>query len=397
MALYRYTGVRENGETCKGIMEGDNEDRILKILRGERIYPIDINKKIQIKNIFKVKKLSYKEISKLCNNLYTAYSSGLSIEKSLNLVYEKESKPEVKNILKNINKNIYEGKELSTSLRSYGKMFPRLMISMILIGEKSGTMDKVLFACSDYYAKLHDFKKKIKGASIYPIFTISTAFIVFFFIIRCVLPTLVSSLYEDTMKLPYITRFIMNISSWLSFKRVSISLLVLFTMIMIIKNKNKKNNKRSSLKYKFPIIKKFNLCIDNYVVMYSLNILLSSGISIIEAVDIASLTVESNHMKKGMFLCTEKLKKGYSICEAFREIGTFSKYDLSMIDLGQESGKIDYMFKKLSDEYFVEINDKLEFMKKIIEPILILFVGLLVLLIVMSVYLPILYSIEDII
>lgn len=399
--IFKYKAVTETGEIVEGIFEGENSQEVLLMLRGNNYLPISIEEikkgKIKSKKLFNssVKK---KDLAIFCRQFYTMLDSGISIIDSLDII-EKQTENE---ILKNATRQVYEdvqkGMTLSKAMKNYQEAFPDLLVNMVEAGEVSGTLDNIMERMAVHYEKENNIENKVKTAFTYPVILIIISIAVVIFLLTIVMPTFITMFENSGNILPGPTRLLLKIGNRLK-NYWFIYILTLFLIVFGIKYYKKTAKGKyfiDSIKIKFPWFKKTNIKIITSRFTRTLSTLLSSGIPLIQAIDVVSKVVNNEVVRKGLEEGIEDIQKGTSLSRAIKKIGYFPPMVYSMINVGEESGALDEMLLRTADFYDEEVEVSLDRMTTMLEPILIVIMAIIVGFIVIAMAMPMFEMVDTI-
>lgn len=285
---------------------------------------------------------------------------------------------------------VQKGTNLSGSMKKHKKTFPLILINMIEAGEASGNLDNILERMAVHFEKENKLESKIKSALIYPAVLIVVSIAVVVFMLVGVMPTLIGMFENSGTELPGITLFLLNLSNnlreyWYLYTGVIVGLSAFF----IYYRTTLKGRKRlATLKIKTPFIKKTNEKIITSRFTRTLSTLMSSGIPLIEALEIAGNIINNQVIKEKLEDGIEGIKKGESLSKIIREMKIFSPMVYSMISVGEEAGSLDNILIKTADFYDDEVELSLQKMTTLIEPVLLIGMAIVIGFIVIAMALP---------
>lgn len=386
MPNYYYTAKTFDGRTKTGILPAKDVSQLAQALKGESMLLIKaISEEEKKKNIFsflvKFSSVSTVEKIMLTRNLHIMIATGLSLVRSFDILSAQSKNPKLKRALLNIKEEINKGESFSGSLAKYPDIFSELFQSMVKIGEESGTLEEVFKILASQLEKEHELKSKVQGAMIYPCIILLTMAGVGAVITIVVLPKLNDFFNNLKVELPFYTKFIINFGTlaqkwWYLF----ILAPVFFVVFYLLSMKTQKGRWiRDTILLKIPffssIIKKNN----SALLIRCLGSLISSGVSLVRSLEITSGTVGNLYYKRAIDKSAEKIKKGEKLSGALKTYqNLFPVGAVEMIEVGEETGKTSVILKRLAEFYEKEVINIAENLSSAIEPILILFLGLVV-------------------
>ena len=331
------------------------------------------------------------------NELALLIKSGLTFTKAIEIILKEEKNKKFKDILKRIHKNLTIGKNIYDSFKPFENTFGSTYLYILKIGELSGNIVESL----EDISKSLDFdlsrQKKLAGILIYPIVVISLTFLIVSFLLIYILPSFITIFEENQIELPLITRILLSISR--NFHYILLFIICILTIIFIFNmyiNKNKyKRIKRDKFLlniFLFGELKKLLLASNLY---HSFSILLNSGIGMVESLEILYTNNNNYYLKDRLFDVKKSILAGNNIATSFKNLNLYNDRFSILISVGEESGYLSENFLQISKILKEDFDYKLKKLLAILEPLVVLILGLIVGFIVLAIYLPIL-SIGDI-
>ena len=342
MATFKYISKDMSAKTIRGTLEADDRNDLVRKLKEQNLFLVscqDVTKKTV--NQYKMK---LNELSAYSREVGTMLASGLSLIRIFSIMVRREDNKKIKKIYENIYVKLQQGYTLSAAMEAQGVAFPNLMIQMYRSGEASGDMDKTALTMSNQYSKDHRIKGKTKSAMMYPIILIVITIAVLLIVYLAVLPSFFD-IFKN-VELPLITKI--NIS-------ISKLLMTIYTSRFAR-----------------------TLCS-----------LYTSGMSIVNALNIAKTTIGNVYIESQFDGAIKKLRNGESLSQAIKDIDGFDIKLTSSIFVGEESGRLESMLTTLADDFDFEAEQASERMITLIQPLMIIFLAVVICLIIISVLLPI--------
>jgi len=387
-----YRAATDSGQVIEGIYEANSEQEVLTMLRSNEYIPISIEHKVEEKPVssYFMKKVTKKDIAVYCRQFYTMLNAGVTIIKCLDILEAQTENKLLKNATKYTYANVQKGMTLSEAMQIHKKIFPSLLVNMVEAGEVSGSLDVIMERMATHYGKENKIENKIRGAMIYPIIVgvVSTAVVIFLLV--AVMPTFIGIFEGSGVELPTPTRILLNISNSLKDKWyiyvAFILTLILGTGYFIRQESGKLFV--DSLKLRIPIVKDTNIKIATSRFTRTLSILLSSGIPLLEGLDIVARIINNKFLSIKIENAKDEVRKGVPLSRAIKEIGIFPPMLDSMVKIGEESGSLDDILSRSADFYDEELEVSIQKMTEMLQPILIVFMALVVGFIVLAMALP---------
>lgn len=389
---YKYKAVTVTGEYIEGIHEAKSTDEVVSMLKGKDYLPIFVEKvnENQKKSIVLKKSIKKKGIAIFCRQFHAMLNAGISIINCLDILKEQTENKTLKNAIGQAYEDVQKGMTLSETMRGNSSVFPVLLVNMVEAGEVSGNLDVIMDRMAIHYEKEFKIENKVKSAFTYPIILIIVSIAVVIFLLTMVMPTFIGMFDNSGLTLPSPTRHLLNISERIS-NYWYIYLIMIPLIILGIITYSKTFHGRmffDKLKIILPGIKKTNVKIITSRFTRTLSTLLSSGIPLIQSMEVVSKVVDNVVIIKGLERGIEDIKKGVNLSSIVEEIGVFPPMVYSMIRVGEESGSLDEILLKTADFYDEEVENSLDKMTTMLEPILILIMAVVIGFIVIAMAMP---------
>ena len=364
----------------------DNEDELYSYADKNKLKVVDIKER---KHFFKGRKLKNKDVKVFSKEMSILLKSGCEISKILRILIE-ESNDKVRVVLKEILRNIEKGNSIKSSFENT-KAFSNFYISMIEAGELSGNLDDVMDKLATYYDKENKLKNKITSILIYPAILIITMIISFVFILIFLIPNFEDIYADNNIETPGLTKILICLSHLL---RDYLPLIIMGNLVLIggliylKKNSNKFNEMINKLIFKLPVVNTYIKLIISNKFIKALAILISSGVQIVDSIEISAKVMSNDYIYEKICKSNEFIKKGNSIGDSLKTVEELPSLLLSMISIGEESGRLDTVLDTVTDYYENELDSKLEIGIKYFENFITLLIGILVGVVVISMMIP---------
>lgn len=394
MQSFDYTARdKKSGQKISAQVDAENESRAAQLLISRGLVPIEIKSK-QVHhraNFFAKKQLSKQRVI-FSRQLATLVSAGLPLIQSLNSVHEQTTNKTLKAVINEIIAEVEAGTPLAKAMGNYPNVFDQVYVSLVAAGETSGTLDKSLERLADQQEKDSAVVSKVNGALVYPAIILLVLFAVVVFMMTTVLPS-VQGLYQDLpgAQLPAITQLLLSASHALR-NYWWIFILVIVGGFYFLKRYFKSvagSELADNLKLKMPLISPLYQKL--YMARFSRigGTLMASGVPILQMLDSTSASVDNVHIQAAINRAIEKVKGGKALSESLQAEHVFTKLVPEMIKIGEQSGALEQMLSRLADYYESEVENQIKTVSTIIEPVLMVAVGIIALIIVAAVLLPI--------
>ena len=375
-------------------MEGTNENAIRAHLNRIRIVPTKIKKKP--KDLFaNVKllqpKVKEKDVIVFARQFSTMIDAGLPIIQCLDILQSQQENATFKKMLKGIKDMVEGGATLADALKKHPQQFDNLFVNMIAAGEAGGILDVILKRLAAYMEKAAKLKRKVKGAMVYPAITLTVAIVVTAVILIFVIPVFQKMFSEFGGGLPAPTQIVINISDFVKSKiHYMIGALILFFFAFKKYYKTEKGRLTvDAAALKLPV---FGMLIRKVAVAKftrTMGTMLGSGVAILEALDIVAKTAGNRVVENAIYAVRTGIAEGRTMADPLAASGVFPSMVCQMIAVGESTGALDAMLEKIAEFYDDEVDQAVENLTAMIEPMMIVFLGVVVGGLIVSMYLPI--------
>lgn len=392
MANFKYRAMKADGSKISGDFNGTSREEVMAMITSNGYYPLmieEVPESTKFELNFK-KKVTTKDISILCRQLYTMVDAGVSINNALHLLANNMVNKRLKEVLYDIEDDVKKGEMLSESMKKHRDIFPSLLIAMVESGEISGNLDTMMLRMSSHYEKETKLNNKIKAAMTYPAVLSVVAVGAVMFIMTFVMPTFIEMFESEGVVLPLSTKILLGISGFLS---NNLLVVVLFFIILYVAFSYYKRSEHgmytmSSLKLKLPVIGDLNKKIIVSRFTRTLSTLVVSGVSLIQALPVVAGVLGNKVAEDALMKVREEVVKGEGLSNPIRATGIFPEMLASMVTIGEETGQLDEILNKTADFYDEEVEQAIQTTTALIEPALILVMGVVIGFIVVSIMLP---------
>ncbi len=382
------------GRHVKSTLQADSEASAAKLIRSEGLVPIDISisKSGTFSILGKLNRIKAKDRVLFSRQLATLLNAGLPLIQSLHNVNDQtESKP-LKVIIGHIISDVEAGSTLAKSMGKYPQVFNNVYISLIAAGEASGTLDKALERLADQQEKDADIVSKVRGAMIYPVIVLIVMMIVVTFMLVKVLPQ-VKTLYGESgnLSLPLVTQILLTVSNIIINWWWAIILVLIVLIIFTTRWARTIGGKSviDALKmHAWPIGPLF---MKMYMARFCRTgtTLVASGVPLIQMLNITAQAVDNVHVENSINKASEKVKTGKSLGKSLENDPNFLPLVPNMLQIGEQSGSMEQMLGKAADYYEKELDNEIKAIQTIIEPVMMILMGVVAFAIVAAVLLPI--------
>ncbi|MCP3872527.1 MAG: type II secretion system F family protein [Desulfobacteraceae bacterium] len=392
--LYEWKGKNPKGRKVKGEMEAETPEQVKQNLARRKITSAKVKKKPKdlFENIeFFQPKVKENDVIIFSRQFSTMIDAGLPLLQCLDILQSQQENPTFKKNLKKIKESVESGETFADSLKKFPKVFNELFINMVAAGEAGGILDVILKRLSAYMEKMAKLKRQVKGAMTYPIITIIVAVIVVSVILVFVIPVFSEMFADFGAALPAPTLFVMTLSDFVIGNIAYIFGGIIATSFLVKRIYASKKGRvfMDDMFLRLPLI---GLLIRKVAVAKftrTTSTMISSGVSILEALDIVAKTSGNKIIEFAIIDVKTGISEGRSMADPLLESGVFPSMVCSMIAVGESTGALDTMMEKIADFYDDEVDQAVKNLTDMIEPFMLVFLGVVVGGLVVSMYLPI--------
>ena len=394
MPTYLWTGKNRQNMTQKGEIEANNEEAVKIQLLRLRITPTKIKPKP--KDIFEdlgilQPKVKNKDIILFSRQFSTMIDAGLPIVQCLDILQSQEPNKTFKKVLRQVKESVENGATLAEAMREFPKQFDDLYCNMVAAGEAGGILDVILRRLSAYLEKNAKLKAKIKGAMTYPCITLAIAIGVLAVIMIFVIPVFEEMFADMDSELPGFTQIVVDASRWTKSNLLWILIgVVIFVIVFVRVYKTPVGRYRiDGGMLKAPV---FGMLLRKAAVARftrTMGTMMASGVSILDSLDMVAKTSGNAVLERALMNVKKDIAEGRTMIEPLMEAGVFPSMVCQMIGVGESTGALDEMLSKIADFYDEEVDQAVENMTAMIEPLMIVVLGVLLGGVIIAMYLPI--------
>ena len=391
MASFTYKAIDHNGETENGYLIAENIDEAQNELKNRKLIPLKLKKSNTRFNFSFFSSIGFSKLSLISRQLSTLINSGIPVDQALDSVSNQIEPLRVKNKLKQVSLKVKSGFKFSESLEEHPESFDKLYCSLIKAGESSGELGVILEKTSDFLEKRANMTQEITGALVYPAILFTVALGIISMLLVYVVPDVVSQFSSLNRELPILTRYLINLSEIISSPFFLFSLMISFLSFFIFVRylgAKKVKTKFDEVLLKIPVIKDFLLDADLSRFTSSLSLLKMGNVSILNALQISSDTISNSYLRSSIKKASNSVKEGESIARSLEKADVVPPLVIQMIQNGENSGKLEEMLSKLSDYLETRFKNSTKIAMNLLEPLVIIILGVFVALIVLAILLP---------
>lgn len=398
MPVYRWQGISPRGEVLAGEMEAPTRDAVLVRLRSQRIQPVPAKIREKGKGLDRDlsipgfgESIKQRDIVIFTRQLATMIDAGLPIVQCLDILATQSPSKKLRGVVREIKEEVEAGSTFTDALRKHPKLFDDLFVNMVAAGEVGGILDSILHRLAGYMEKAMKLKAKIKGAMIYPATIVTVAVGVTAVLLVFVIPVFAELFESFGQALPAPTQFVINMSNF-TIAYFKYLLGVMIAGGVVCRQLYKTESGRLTFDHMFLQLPVFGDLIRKSAVARftrTLSTLVSSGVPILDALTITARTAGNKVVERAVLATRVSISEGRTIAEPLTQSKVFPPMVCQMISVGETTGALDAMLQKIADFYEDEVDNAVANLTALMEPLIILFLGVVIGGLVVSMYLPI--------
>jgi len=390
--VFTWEGKDRKGNKVKGETHSTNPSMVKAELRKQGINPIKVRKKSTLFSAGKSKKIIPKEISVFTRQLSTMMSAGVPLVQSFEIIGRGHENPGMQELILTIKGDVESGSTLAEALRKHTVHFDELVCNLVAAGEQAGILEALLDKIATYKEKTEAMKAKIKKALFYPTAVIIVAFIVATILLIFVVPQFQSLFEGFGAELPAFTQMVVHLSEWMQANWWLLLIIIIGAAYGIKQAKlrsPKFNHTLDRIVLKLPIIGEI---ITKAIVARfarTLSTMFAAGVPLVDAMESVAGAAGNEVYKDGILTMRDNIATGQQLQLSMTQTRLFPNMVVQMVAIGEESGSLDAMLGKVADFYEAEVDDAVDGLSSLLEPIIMSILGVLVGGLVISMYLPI--------
>lgn len=400
MPVYQYKGLNAAGKNVKGILDSENQASLRAALQAKGVFVTDVSEgkeklgagstDVDFKKMLEF--VSLRDISLITRQLGTLLRAGIPLVESLNALTDQAEKDEIKNVLADIRRQVNEGSSLAAALSEHPKHFTDLYVNMVKAGESSGNLETVLSRLTEFLDAQIELRSKIVGAMIYPILMMGFGAVIMLLLFTFVIPKVTQIFKDQGAELPFLTRFLVGISDLL----VGYWFVIFPLMALALwgawkwKNTAKGTHRWDRFILKVPLVGSLVRMIAISRFSRTLGTLLTSGVPLLQALDIVKDILGNTRLVEVIEDVRVQVREGDSIAQPLKRSGEFPPLVIHMIAIGEKSGQLEEMLESVAMSYNQQTDAKIDALTVVLEPIMIIVMGIGAAIVVFAIMMPIL-------
>jgi type IV pilus assembly protein PilC len=401
MPVYVWKGIDRRGKKQSAEIEADNPTIARQLLarRGINISSFKPKPKDLLEYVPYLRtRVTERELIVFVRQFATLINAGLPLVQSLEILREQQEGKTFKGIIKEVKRDVEAGSTFSDAIKKHPKVFDNLFVHMIAAGEVGGILDVILIRLAAYIEKLAKLKKKVKGALTYPAIVVTIAFLVMAVILIYVIPVFAGLFKDAGVKLPGLTLFVITVSDFTKryFLWMIIGIVLLFFLVHRMRKTPRGRLRTDQLLLRMPV---FGILFRKVAIARftrTLGTMLSSGVPILDALNIVANTAGNAVIEEAVRESRTAIAAGRSVADPLQETKAFPAMVTEMIAVGEATGALDTMLEKIADFYDDEVDTTVEALTSLLEPLLLVFLGVTIGGILVAMYMPI-FQLADVV
>lgn len=391
--VFRWEGKTRQGAIQKGELAANSKDEVINLLRRQNILPINVTAKPkELTFKFGGQKVTDKDIVIFTRQLATMIDAGLPLVQCLEILGNQTENKTLAKTITQVRSDVETGSTFAEALKKHPKVFNDLYVNMIAAGEAGGILDTILQRLAAYMEKFAKIKKQIKSAMIYPSIILFVAVAVVALLMVVVVPMLASMFAEMGQALPLPTRIVVGISKFLSsWGGVILALSIIGFIVGLVQWRKTINGRKitDAIALKIPVVGMLIQKVSVAKFTRTLGTLISSGVPILEGLLIVARTAGNKIVEEAITSTRQSVSEGKTLAEPLGKARVFPPMVTQMISVGEATGALDNMLGKIADFYDEEVDSAVAALTSMLEPMLMIFLGITVGFVIVAMYLPI--------
>jgi type IV pilus assembly protein PilC len=391
--IFNWEGKTRQGMVQKGEISASSKEDVLSLLRKQNIQPINVTAKARELNLsFGAQKITDKDIVIFTRQLATMIDAGLPLVQCLDILGSQTENKSLSKTINQVRSDVESGATFADALKKHPKVFDTLFCNMVAAGEAGGILDTILQRLAAFMEKFAKIKSQVKSAMIYPAIILAVAVGVVTLLLVVVVPMLAEIFTDAGMQLPLPTRIVMVVSGFLKSWGGLILLFAIIAFFVGLKQFRKTENglrMTDSLALKMPVVGSLIQRVAVAKFTRTLGTLLTSGVPILEGLMIVSRTAGNKVVEDAVLTTRQSVSEGKTLADPLSRAKVFPAMVVSMISVGEATGALDSMLNKIADFYDDEVDSAVAALTSMLEPMLMIFLGVVVGFVIVAMYMPI--------
>lgn len=396
MPNFKYIAMDNKGKRMKGTFTAGSANDVSEMLKEKRFFPVSIEEDKTTKGsddiLERFSKVTVKDLAIFCRQFYAMLNAGIPIINCIDIIQQQTTKKRFQKVILDLFEQLQKGYTFSEALKQNSDVFPSIMINMVEAGEVSGNLDLIMDRLSQHFEKEFKINNKIKSSMAYPAVLAFVTVGVVVFLLVGVMPTFISMFEGSGVPLPGPTILLMNISAFIKnrwYVILGVIALIVYLFIKSRENEKLRLGQDKFLLQRMPILRDVNSKIVSSRFTRTMSTLMGSGVELLTSIEITSRVTGNKYVESILAKVSDDVKKGVSMSEPLKKYGIFPPMIPSMIKIGEDSGSLDNILDKTANFYDDELENAIQKLTTMLEPLMIVVMGAVVGFIVIAMMMPI--------
>lgn len=399
MALYQYKAIiKSTGKTTRGVIDAESSAQARRKLREQDLYPTDVTEDTSAGQGGGVRgrlanrgRVSARDIALMTRQLAVLLRAGMSLLEALNALIDQTSRMRLRAAIYEIRDRVNSGQRLGDSLAEHPRIFSDLYVNMVRAGEISGTLEQVLLRLADILERQHKLRSQIISTMAYPAFMAFFSVAIVVFLVMVIVPRITRMFERQDAELPVLTQGLIAFSGFASsyWWLILIAFGLMFMLFRLWIARPEGRRRWDGLKLKFPLYGPLHLKLVCARFTRTMGTMLQSGLMMLPALEVVNSMLGNTFIQERMDEVKVGVRRGRDLAAPLKETSLFPPMMIHMIELGQRSGEIEDMLVQVADTFDEDVRLTIDALVALIEPIIIIIMGLVVALLVLAILLPI--------
>jgi general secretion pathway protein F len=397
MPAFEYRGLNNQGKNVKGLIESENIKTAKSKLKRDGIFVVDIKDKKALNDKAAAGSFSFggrvnvQELAMMTRQLATLIKAQIPLVDALTALVDQVDNATLKSAMSEIKQMVNEGSSFHKALSKYPKIFETIFVTMCEAGEMSGTLDIILMRLAEFTEKQNTLRNKVRSAMMYPILMGVFGFAVLVVLFVFVIPKITKVFEEMDKKLPWYTELLIKVSNFAADYWLALTVFIVAVVSLFFRWKSSPGGRPQwdAIKLKIPIFGKLMRMIAVSRFSKTLSTLLAGGVPMLNAFEIVKNVVDNKVFEKVIVEARDNVSEGDSIAAPLRRSGEFPPIVIHMISIGEKTGELENMLTQVSEAYDFQVDNAISGLTSLLEPLMIVVMGLIVGFIVFAILVPI--------
>jgi general secretion pathway protein F len=399
MAVFEYRALNQAGKNVRGMIDADSPVSARRKLREQNLHPTNVNETTvqggaqDVGQAGGFGRVSPRDVGMMTRQLAVLLEAGMPLVEALTALMDQTSSPRLRKHIFEIRDRVNEGSPLADAMAEHRRVFPELYTNMVRAGEASGRLEQVLLRLADIMERQVRLSNKVKSLLAYPVIMSCVSIVVVTFLMVVIVPQVVGMIEKQGQELPWITKLVIATSKFLGSYRGILLLLALIVLLGLWRAWVSRPEGRrlwDAFKLKVPLYSALHAKMICGRFSRTLGTMLESGLNMMTALDVVKTVVQNRVVEESMDTVKSEVRRGRDLAHPLQDTGHFPPLLVHMIQLGQRSGRLEQMLVKVADTYDEDVELTVNALVSLLEPLIIVVMGVFVGILVIAILLPIL-------